>query len=486
MKRRSFLKSLAGTVISLPMLTPLACDNKKKTNIVFILIDDMGWKDVEFMGAKFYETPNIDRLAKEGMIFTNAYAGAPNCAPTRACLMTGMYTPRHKTYTPGGASKGNPRYMKLRTPVREHFIEGISNPEYFQDVFESRDEMLKQEFTSVAEVLGQAGYRTARFGKWHLGPDVQGFDISSNNGAENLTNNFYNDPTVTEKLTDRSIEFITEHQNQPFFLYLSHWDVHTPLTAKQKLVDKYKMKQQKGGNAYQHYNPVYAAMVEAVDISVGRIIRTIKELKLEENTLVIFSSDNGGVAYISDNTPLRAGKGSLYEGGIRVPTCMKWPQVIQPGSTCNTPITSVDFLPTFAELGHAPLPTDQPVDGKSFVPLLKGEPALENRSIFWHFPLYLQGNGKQNFIPLPGGTVGEGMGWRTTPASAIRKGDWKLIEFFEDSRIELYNLKEDVSETKNLASENKEKASELRKELNMWQKTANAPIPRESNPYYDL
>ncbi len=490
MNRRNFLTRVAGAATTLPLFTLSVCRQKtKKPNIVFVLIDDMGWKDVGFMGADFYETPAIDRLAKNGKIFTNAYAGAPNCAPTRACIMTGMYTPRHKIYTPGGASKGDPRLMKLRVPVREHYIKGIPDPSIYKNVFESRDEALAPQHISIAEVLNEAGYKTARLGKWHLGKDTQGFDVNSSDGthyrgplATDRKN--YGDPLATDRLTDASLKFIEENKTGPFFLYLPLWDVHSPFVAKQNLIDKYNSKQKAGDEKYRHYDPTYAAMIETVDHCVKRIMVKLEALNIDKNTLVIFSSDNGGSANVSMNKPLRGGKGSLYEGGIRVPTCMYWPGVIEAGTTCDIPVTSVDFLPTFSELAGAKLPASQPVDGQSFVPLLQGKRALTDRAVFWHFPLYLRGEGRQNFMPLPGGTVGKGVGWRTTPASAIRKGDWKLIEFFQDNRIELYNLKDDLGETSDLARENSEKARELLDELDAWQESTKAPVPSEPNPYY--
>ena len=431
-------------------------------NIVFILSDDQGWNDVGFNGDEFYETPHLDRVAGEGMIFTNAYSSGPNCAPTRASLISGMYTPRHMIYTPGGKSKIDPHQMKLWVPVQQRFLEryGVTNAP--PDPFEVR-QALEPSVVGIAEVLKRGGYTTARFGKWHGGPDKQGFDISSSDGKPETERNHYNDPDVTFELTDVGVEFIHRNKDRPFFLYLAHWDVHAPLVAREELVAKYEKKLASWTKNKNSYNPTYAAMVEAVDRSVGRILETLDELNLSERTLVIFSSDNGGTR-VSINRPLRGVKGSLYEGGVRVPTCMRWPGVIKPGSKSATPITSVDFLPTFAELAGVALPTSQPVDGESFLPLLKGKSALQSRAVFWHYPLYLAN--------------------RATPASAIRKGDWKLIEYFEDGRTELYNLSSDISESKNLADTAPEKARELHQELVAWRKTTNAVEPREPNPYY--
>ncbi len=431
-------------------------------NIVLVLSDDQGWNDVGFNGAEFYETPHLDRLAGEGIIFTNAYSGGPNCAPTRASLISGMYVPRHRIYTPGGKSKTDPRRMRLWVPVQQRYLErhGVTDPP--ADPFEVRQALMPS-VESIAEVLKRGGYTTARFGKWQVGPDRQGFDISTSDGKRGTERNHYNDPDVTFELTDAAVEFVRGNKDRPFFLFLSHWDVHSPRVAREELVAKYEKKLASWTTNRNPYDPTYAAMVEAVDTSVGRIVETLDELDLRERTLVIFSSDNGGTR-VSINRPLRGMKGSLYEGGIRVPTCMRWTGVIKPGSKSAIPITSVDFLPTFADLAGVALPTSQPVDGESFVRLLQGSTALQDRAIFWHYPLYLTG--------------------RASPASAIRKGDWKLIEYFEDGRTELYNLSSDVGESRNLANTIPERARELHRDLIAWRRATNAVEPRDPNPYY--
>ncbi len=476
--RTTWIAVLAGLALAVSAAPGAGAE---KPNIVFILADDLGWSDVGFNGADFYETPNIDRLARQGMIFTSAYTGGPNCSPTRACLMTGTYTPRHHIWTPGGGAKGDVRRMKLKVPVQMPFFKR-SGVEPWPPNFETTNE-LDPAFVSVAEVLKTAGYVSGRFGKWHLGPDTQGFDYSTLGAVDDGKKRYYDDPDATERLTTAALAFIEKHRDRPFFVYLPYWDVHGPLVAHQDVVEKYKAKLARFKTA-RKYNPVYAAMIEAVDTGVGRVMAKLAELKLERNTLVIFSSDNGGVSSVTYNDPLRAGKGSLFEGGIRVATCMRWPAVIKPGTRCDTPITSVDFLPTLAEIAGAALPESQPVDGKSFLPLLRGERALEDRAIFWHYPLYLSGSNRTNFIPFPGGRPGEGPGWRTTPVSAIRQGDWKLLEFFEDGHVELYNLREDIGERNNLAEKMPEKARELLEKLHAWQRAVGAPIPREKNPAY--
>ena len=455
--------AIAGVSGQLPAQTD--ADPDERPNIVFVLSDDQGWSDVGFNGGEFYETPYLDRMAREGMIFTDAYSGGPNCAPTRASLISGMYPPRHMIYTPFRKSSIDPRQMRLWVPVRGIFWSraGLNPPE--RDPFEVRRE-LNPSVVSFAEVLKQGGYTTARLGKWQVGPDTQGFDVSSSDGKPGTESEHYKDPDATFDLTDAGVEFIRENRDRPFFLYLAHWDPHLPLVARDELVAKYKEKLASWTKNENTYDPTYAAMVEAVDTSVGRILETLDELNLSEKTLIIFSSDNGGDERVSINRPLRGFKRSLYEGSVRVPTCMRWPGVIEAGSKSTTPITSVDFLPTFAELAGVDLPTTQPVDGESFVALLKGELAPRDRAIFWHFPLYSNRRGL------------------ATPASAIRKGDWKLIEYFEDGRLELYNLAADISESRNLADAEPAMARELHEELRAWREETNAPEPRPANPFY--
>lgn len=444
-----------------------------RPNIIFILADDLGWRDVGYAGAEFFETPHIDRLARQGMTFTAAYSGGPNCSPTRACLMSGTYTPRHKIYTPGSQSKGNPQYMRLLVPARNRRDRELAKKAAAQFVIR---ESLDPKFVCIPEVIKSVGYASARLGKWHLGPDTQGFDISSGNGIGGPEGSFYGDIDVAERLTDRAIEFIEDNQDSPFFLYLSHWDVHTPRRARKDVVDRYKKKLE---NIPEHqrknFNATYAGMIEAVDISVGRVLAKVDELAIAGNTLIIFTSDNGGTT-VSQLNPLRGMKGSLFEAGVRVPMCVRWTGTIQPGSQCDTPITSVDFLPTFASLAGADLPKTQPIDGTDISPLFCGEPIGE-RSIYWHYPLYLAGKGLD--IRLPDGHT---YSWRGFPSTSIRHGDWKLIEFHEDNSVALYNLRDDPSEQNNLAESKPELASRLHSELDQWQASTNAPISSEPNP----
>lgn len=445
-----------------------------KPNIIFIMADDLGWKDVGYAGAKFFETPNIDKLAAQGMNCTAAYSGGPNCSPTRACLLSGTYTPRHHIYTPGGKSKGQTKFMRLLVPARGRKDRQLQKKAANQFPITNS---LDPKFVCIPEVLKGAGYTSARLGKWHLGSDTQGFTLSSANGKGGPDGSFYGNINVAEQLTDRALKFIQDEKDGPFFLYVSHWDVHLPHRARKDIVKKYQDKLEKLPEAKRNkFNPVYAAMIEAVDTSVGRIVAKVDELGIAKDTLIIFISDNGGLPRVSQLKPLRGQKGSLFEAGVRVPACMRWTGTIKPGSTCSTPITSVDFLPTFASLAGAKLPKSQPVDGVDISPLLHGKP-IADRSIFWHYPLYLQGIGLT--IDVPGG---KSYSWRGFPSTSMRQGDWKLIEFHEDNTVALYNLKTDPGETKNLASTNPELTEKLRTELDAWQKKVNAPIPTEPNP----
>ena len=444
-----------------------------RPNIVFVIADDLGWADVGYNGAKFYETPHIDRLCADGMRFNEAYPGAANCMPSRSCILSGMYTPRTQMWTPGGQAKGNPAWMKFLVPTRGA-KEGA-------DVFPSKGQ-LEPSVTSVAEVLKTAGYRSARFGKWHLGPDTQGFDVSDANGRGAGPNgSFYGNVNVAEWLTDAAVKFIADHREQPFFLYVAHWDVHTPIRARKDVVAKYDAKL-KAGSWDRKWNTTYAAMIEAVDTGVGRIRRALEEHGVAENTLFVFTSDNGGHSGATWCEPLKGAKGAFYEGGIRVPTCMRWPAAIKPGSVCDTPITGVDYLPTFAALAGAQLPTGQPVDGQSFVPLLHAEPALTDRAIFWHYPLYLAGGDYNQVVPVHGT---DRMYWRATPCSVIRRGDWKLIQFFESGKTELYHLRNDLGETSDVSSANPDKTAALLAELKQWQRDTKAVIPTKLNPGFN-
>ncbi|HOC57970.1 MAG TPA: sulfatase [Verrucomicrobiota bacterium] len=435
-------------------------------NIVFILADDLGYTDIACYGSKYYETPNIDRMAASGIRFTSGYTCGPNCAPTRAALMSGQYAPRTGVYTVGSIERFDWRSRPLR-PV---------------------DNVTKLPLTkvTVAQSLKKAGYATGMFGKWHLGddgphhPSQRGFDEAIVSAGAHF--NFVTHPPVeypkgtylADFLTDKALDFIRRHKAGPFFLYLPHYAVHSPHDAKDNLTAKFKSKPPVGG----HNNATYAAMIASVDESVGRVLALLDELKIAGNTLVIFSSDNGGVGGyaregikasggITDNAPLRGGKGMLYEGGVRVPYVFRWPGKIPGGATCDQPINSVDLYPTLLEVAGAQPPPNYPLDGISYFKALTsaGKAPLGREAIFWHFPGYL----------------GAGAGsWRTTPGGAIRSGEWKLQEYFEAGRIELYNLREDIGQTNNLAAKLPDKAKELHARLAAWREAIKAPMPTKN------
>ncbi len=476
--RRTFLRQCSAGALALAAggmgAGRTAADTSRTPNFVFILIDDMGWRDVGFMGSRYYETPNIDRLAAQGMVFTDAYANAPNCAPTRACLLSGQYGPRHGVYTVGSSERGSAAGRKL-VPVTNRTT-------------------LPAEIITLAEALGPTGYRSASMGKWHLGVDpdsgpvAQGFDVNVAGNRAGAPPSYFspyrnkNLPDgskgeyLTDRLTEEALAFIEANRDRPFFLYLPHYAVHTPIQAKQKLVAKYKKKSPDGGQG----NPEYASMIESVDQGVGALMAKLDQLGLADNTVVVFFSDNGGVGgyrelgiaggEITSNRPLRGGKGMLYEGGIREPTIVRWPAKVKPGTRCATPVIGLDFYPTFLEIAGAEKKPGQILDGESLVPLITQTGGLKRDAIFWHFPAYLQGGG---------GT------WRTTPGGVIRRGDWKLIEFFEDNRLELYNLADDIGEATDLAARMPDKTRELHDRLVAWRKAVNAPVPTEKNPKFD-
>lgn len=430
-----------------------AAATARQPNIVFILMDDMGWRDVGFMGNEFVETPNLNRLAKEGLIFSQAYASAPNCAPTRACLMSGQYTPRHGIYT----------VVDPRQPP--------GSPWHKLQAADSKSD-LATEVVTMAEALQSGGYATAFFGMWNLGrgrtgpvtPGGQGFQHVV--FPENLgfgKDEYFDDRGnyLGDRLTDEVLKFVEQNRDRPFFVYYPDHAVHAPFNPKQDLLKKYERKA--ADSKDRRDDPAYAATIEAVDQNVGRIIAKLKQLKLTDDTLVIFTSDNGGTQQYT--APLRGSKGQLYEGGIRVPLAVSWPGLKKPGTICNAPVSTVDWYPTLLEVAGIKLPKGHTLDGVSLVPAFQGVSELTRPRLFWHFPCY----------------VGA-----ATPSSAIREADFKLIEFFEDGgRRELYNLKSDASEQRDLTASMPNKAAELYRTLQAWQKEIGAATPRDANPNYD-
>jgi len=483
MNRRLFLKSsAAGTLgfLAGAWARPAGAKEQeappKKPNFVFILVDDLGWRDVGCFGSTFYETPNIDRLAREGMRFTDAYAACPVCSPTRASIMTGKY------------------------PARLHLTDFLVGQRWPKDSpivnIPDWQKFLPLEEVTIAEALKESGYATFFAGKWHLGPEGfwpenQGFDVNKGGGERGgpYGGKKYFSPYGNPRLEDgpdgehlplrlgrETADFIEAHKAKPFFAYLSFYSVHTPLMTTKELGAKYEAKQknapatewgQEGERKVRlvQNHAVYAGMVEAMDTAVGIVLERLDRLGLAENTAVFFMSDNGGLStsegWPTSNLPLRAGKGWLYEGGVREPMIVRAPGVTRPGSACTEPVISTDFYPTMLELAGLPLRPNQHVDGTSFVSLLKGE-KMTRGPIYWHYPHY----GNQ------GGA----------PGGAVRDGDWKLIEFFDTGAVELYNLRDDLGEQNDLTTAMPEKARELQKMLADWRRSVGAQMPARKEP----
>lgn len=468
-----------GVIVGVTMLFPgrlYSAEEAKSWNVVFFLVDDLGWADIGSFGSKFHETPNIDLLRAGGMKFTNGYAACPVCSPTRASIMTGRHPVRVDItdWIPGARARrgSNPRFMHV----------------------DDRDNLALEEIT-IAESLKEKEYQTFFAGKWHLGdkghwPTDQGFDFNiGGNSKGSPPGGYYSpwkNPTlqakhegeyVTERLTEESISFLEQRDaERPFLLYLSYYNVHTPITPYKKrhmhyVEKKGAMFQGETPGIVEHHgvsrgrqdNAEYASMVAAVDDSVGAILDKLKELGLERDTAVFFFSDNGGLCTTARsgptcNLPLRSGKGWLYEGGVREPTIIRVPGITDPGSVCNEPIVSMDFFPTILHLAGMDRRPELHADGVDLMPLLQGEELKTQRSLYWHYPHY------------------HGSTW--TPGASIRQGDWKLIEFYEFDEVELYNLATDPGEQTNLADKQPAKTARLRSMLRDWQASMNAKMPQ--------
>ena len=472
MKRRDFLQKVGHTAFVSAAASSLVgfhtfCKTRsqQKPNIILITIDDLGWKDLSCMGSRFYETPHIDRLAEEGVVFTNAYAPAANCAPSRASYLTGLYTPRHGIYTVNSSERGESRTRKI-IPVANKTV-------------------LEEGQRTIAEELRDVGYVTAHVGKWHLGedPKTQGFDVNVGGSAYGHPKSYFSPyqnkyladgpdgEYLTDRLTDEALRFLSSFQRKPFFLHLSYYAVHTPIQPKKEMVTKYEKKRASG----RQNNSKYAAMVETVDQNIGRLMNKLGEWGLHKNTLVVFTSDNGGVWRNTSMEPLRAGKGSYYEGGIRVLLIFRWLENIRGGRKSDVPVNGIDFYPTFLELAGAPRRQNNILDGLSLMSVLEEKGQLEKRPLFWHFPIYLENGNPETRDPV----------FRTRPGSVIRVGDWKLHEYFEDGGIELYDLKNDISETQNLTEQYPELVKKMHSELVAWRNKVGAPVPSTINPDYD-
>ena len=461
------MKKLSLILLLVLAAVLLSCGRRKAEfpNIVFIMADDLGWKDLGFMGSTYYETPHLDRLAAEGMVFSQAYAAAANCAPSRASLMTGTYATDHGIYTVASSERGDARIRRI-IPAENTTV-------------------LDDAYVTLAEALKMAGYTTINIGKWHLGEDpcTQGMDLNVGGGSWGHPKSYFapfiqpdleapEGSHLTDYLTREAVAFMRQHRTDPFFLYLPYYAVHTPLQAKSALEQKYTEKESQG--CQQH--PVYAGMVENLDSCIGSLLEELDYLGLSENTLVVFTSDNGGIRHVSCQDPLRAGKGSYYEGGIRVPLVFRWPGRILAGSHAETPVIHLDFFPTFMELTGSEVPAD--LDGFSLWPLLSRSGSLKERPLFFHFPVYLEAykrgrDGSRD--PL----------FRTRPGSVIRKGHWKLQYYYEDGGVELYNLRDDVGETSNLAAAHPGITEDLLSRLMRWLEEEQAPVHFKTIPAYD-
>jgi len=496
---------------------------KKKMNIVFFLVDDMGWSDIGVNGSKFYETPNIDKFASQGVRFTNAYAACHVCSPSRGSMLSGQY-PARTGLTDWLPGRKNFAFQKLQN------VETAQHMPY--------------NITTLPAALKANGYHTAIIGKWHLGEDSastsrQGFDIHIPSGYNKGWPNTYYSPYgmpglidgpageyLTDRMTTEALKYIEQNKNAPFFLYLAHYGVHDPIQGRPDLVKKYEAKLKNmhyegnpyileanpdtsqamsradlnaflKDNAYQGFgnlpnrtvkikqfqdNVQFAAMVESIDESLGRLIAKLKELGIADNTIVIFFSDNGGMSamnmgnplkkvqnikldkeFSTSNLPFRGGKGRFYEGGIREPMIVRWPGQSKDGTVSETPVIGVDFYPTIMDMVGIKVPSGQVLDGVSITPLLKGQP-IAKRALFWHFPHY-SNHGQQS------------------PGGAVRYGDYKLLEYFENNMVQLFNLKNDRGEQNDLAKSEPAKVKELTEMLHAWRKNVGAKM-MATNPQY--
>jgi arylsulfatase A-like enzyme len=459
---------LAACLLLAPVLTAAEA-NRRPPNIVYILADDLGWTDLGVQGSRYYETPNLDRLASQGLRLQRYY-NSQNCAPTRAVLMSGQYAPRTGMYTVNTLERGEPAARRMHVPANTT--------------------QLPLDRVLLPAAIRSAGYVTGMFGKWHLGtarpyhPADRGFDeaLVSDGRHFKVTTvppvEVPPDQYLADFLTDRAVDFIGRHRDRPFFLYLPHFAVHTPIQAKPELVARWEQRPPAG----RHWHPTYAAMIQSVDESVGRIMARLEELGLARDTVLIFSSDNGGLGGydrteppsekrgFTENWPLRGGKGTLYEGGLRVPFIVRWPGVIPSGTTSDQPAAHIDLYPTLLEVAGGRPPAGQALDGVSLLPLWRNPAAdLGRPAIYWHFPGYLE-----SYV--------HPTGWRTGPVGAIHAGTHKLLEFFETERVELYDLARDPGETQDLSAADPARAAALRAQLAAWRTSVGAAMPRLKTP----
>jgi len=461
------MKNLLLTLLLITLANWALAEQKTRPNIIFIFIDDLGWGDVGCYGNDFIDTPHIDQLAMNGMSFTDFYAAGAVCSPTRCAVQSGQ--------------------NQARIGITAH-IPGHWRP--FERVINPQTTMaLPLDVVTVAESMKDAGYTTGYVGKWHLGrgdkfgPAKQGYDFAAEVNGPHLPGRFKaTNPNIvkpspgqfrTDYESDLCESFIRENKDNPFFLMLSPYAVHIPLASKSELVEKYRKRGKEKNRSLPH--PVYAGLVEEVDHQVGRIVKEVEAQGLTENTMIVFTSDNGGLIkrydyneqsdnIVSDLAPLKGEKGSLHEGGIRVPLIVKYPNMVKPGTACSEPTISYDFYPTFVATAKGTLPENQTIDGLNILPLLQNPKAKLNRkAIHWHYPHY----------------------HHDRPAGAIRERDWKLIEYLDGTGdIELYHISQDLSESNNLADEKKGKVADLKKKLSGWRNEVLARIP-VPNPSYN-
>jgi len=438
-----------------------------KPNIVLIFADDLGWQESGFSGSDFLETPRLDQLASEGMVFRHAYASAGNCQPSRACMLSGQYTARHGVYAVGSTDRGPKTLMRmLPVPNRAN---------------------LPPETVTLGESLKAAGYSTGFFGKCHM-RDSQtgksehaGFDVIAHS-KPGLNSDDPSDPKAIFSISRAACEFIEANRERPFFAYIPHYAVHSRLEGRAETLARFK---NKAPGKLGHDHTMLAACLADMDTGIGMVLDQLKALGLEENTLVVFTSDNGS-PHVS-NEPLRGAKGGYYEGGIRVPMVVRWPGIVAAGSTCDTPVTNVDFYPTFMSAIGAAAPIT-PLDGESLLPLFKNQGELKRDSVFWHFPGYLDAAVLRGRDPV----------FRTRPVSVVRRGNWKLHLYHEEWQldggrekiatnraVELYDLAVDPGERHDLAETRTRQRDELLDELLVWMKQTQAALPQNANPDYD-
>lgn len=454
------------------LLFIFSCQNNiidnEKPNVVLIVADDLGWSDLSYMGSTYYETPNIDKLSKSGMTFYNGYASSANCAPSRASMLTGKYHPFHGIYTVKNSDRGNKKTRKI-IPIKTKT-------------------KLELEYFILPEMLKSKGYSTGHFGKWHMGPkgyypENMGFDINIGGNEHGGPGSYFSpykypnmsngpkDEYLTDRIGDEVVKFIEKNKENNFFAYVPFFSVHTPIQSKKSIQEKYS---NKIGDK-NHNRADYAGMIHSLDENIGKILDKIDQSGLSKNTLIIFTSDNGGIRAISNQYPIRAGKGSYYEGGIKVPMIFSWPEKIKAGSTSNERISNIDFYPTIKKIIGYNETID--LDGENLTPIFNSK-ALKKRELYFHFPIYLEPYN----VHLDSGSDPL---FRTRPGSVIIKDNWKLHHYYEDNNFELYNLENDISESKNLIDINKEKKAELLNNLDNWLKKNNAPIPNKLNPFYN-